>query len=131
MTENTVLNNLKTRFSCRKFKPVPVEREKLEAIIDAAKYAANGHHMEAWHFTIITSEEAKQELLDAVEVTVVGNRNCRHTELFGPFEKIFYGRLPIQNRVLGMDVKVYETHTAKITILPDTCNYSERRCETV
>ena len=72
-----------------------------------------------------------QELLDAVEVTVVGNRNGRHTELFGPFEKIFYGRLPIQNRVLGMDVKVYETHTAKITILPDTCNYSERRCETV
>ena len=66
MIENEVLKNMKTRFSCRKFKPVPVEREKLEAIIDAAKYAANGHHMEAWHFTIITSEEAKQELLDAV-----------------------------------------------------------------
>ena len=66
MIENEVLKNMKTRFSCRKFKPVPVEREKLEAIIDAAKYAANGHHMEAWHFTIVTSEEAKQELLEAV-----------------------------------------------------------------
>lgn len=66
MIENAVLNNMKTRFSCRKFKPDPVEKEKLEAIIDAAKYAANGHHMEAWHFTIITTEEGKKELLDAV-----------------------------------------------------------------
>ena len=44
MIENEVLNNMKTRFSCRKYKPDPVEKEKLEAIIDAAKYAANGHN---------------------------------------------------------------------------------------
>ena len=29
--ENDVLKNMKTRFSCRKFKPDPVEKEKLEA----------------------------------------------------------------------------------------------------
>ena len=66
MIENEVLTNMKTRFSCRKYKPDPVEREKLETVIDAAKYAANGHNLQAWHFTIITTEEAKQELLDAV-----------------------------------------------------------------
>lgn len=66
MIENEVLKNMKTRFSCRKFKPDPVEKEKIEAILDAAKHAANGHHLEAWHFTIVTTEEGKQELLDAV-----------------------------------------------------------------
>ena len=66
MIENEVLKNMKTRFSCRKYKPDPIEKEKLEAVIDAAKYAACGHHAEAWHFTIITSDEAKQELLDAI-----------------------------------------------------------------
>lgn len=50
MIENAVLENMKKRFSCRKFKTDPVEREKLEAVIDAAKYAASGHNKQAWHF---------------------------------------------------------------------------------
>lgn len=66
MMENEVLKNMKTRFCCRSFKPDPIEKEKLEAILDAAKYAANGHNTQAWHFTVITTEEGKRELLEAV-----------------------------------------------------------------
>ena len=47
MIENEVLRTMKSRFRCRRFKPDPVEKEKLEAILDAAKYAANGHNLEA------------------------------------------------------------------------------------
>lgn len=66
MIENTVLTNMKTRFCCRSFKSDAVEREKLEAILEAGKYAASGHNAQGWHFTVITTEEGKSELLDAV-----------------------------------------------------------------
>lgn len=66
MIENEVLLNMKTRFSARKFKSTPIEREKLEAVIEAAKYAPSGHNTQGWHFTIINTEEGKQELLNAV-----------------------------------------------------------------
>ena len=36
------LNVLKTRRSCRSYKPDPVEDEKLNAIIEAGTYAATG-----------------------------------------------------------------------------------------
>ena len=61
MIDHVVLENMKTRFSCRKFKPDPVEKEKLEAILEAATYSASGHNQQAWHFTVITTEEGKKQ----------------------------------------------------------------------
>lgn len=66
MIENEVLKNMKTRFSGRKYKSTPIEKEKLEAILEAAKYAPSGHNRQAWHFTVITTEEGKKALRDAV-----------------------------------------------------------------
>ncbi len=66
MITNEAIDNMKTRFSCRRYKPDPVEKEKLDAIIDAAKHAASGHNLQKWHFTVITSEEGRKELLEAV-----------------------------------------------------------------
>ena len=91
MIENEVLKTMKSRFSCRKYKPDPVEKEKLEAIIDAAKYAANGHNLEAWHFTVITTEEGKRELLEAVgpepeEFKKLGPKGAKW-----PFPSDYYG----------------------------------------
>lgn len=91
MIENEVLKNMKTRFSARKFKPDPVEKEKIEAVIDAAKYAANGHHLEAWHFTIITSEEAKQELLESVGPEPESFRKLAPKGAVWPYPSDFYG----------------------------------------
>ena len=91
MIENEVLRNMKTRFSCRKYKPDPVEKEKLEAIIDAAKYAANGHHLEAWHFTIITTEQGKQELLEAVGPEPEAFRKLAPKGAAWPFPSDFFG----------------------------------------
>ena len=91
MIENEVLKNMKTRFSCRKYKQDPVEKEKLEAIIDAAKYAANGHHLEAWHFTVITTEEAKKELLEAVGPETEAFRQLAPKGAKWPFPSDFFG----------------------------------------
>lgn len=64
--ENEVLHCMKTRFSCRKYKNTPVEKEKLDAILEAATYAASGHNAQGWYFTVIQSDEAKAKLLSAV-----------------------------------------------------------------
>lgn len=91
MIDNAVLNNMKTRFSCRKYKPVPVEKEKLEAIVDAAKYAASGHNMQAWHFTVITTEEGKKELLDAVGPEPEDFKKLAPKGAVWPFPSNFFG----------------------------------------
>ena len=60
MENNEVLKNMNSRFSCRRFKPDAVEKEKLEAVIEAAKHAASGHNLQAWHFTVISTEQGKK-----------------------------------------------------------------------
>ena len=65
MINNEVLSVIRSRFSCRNFSSKSVEREKIETVLDAAKYAPNGGGAQAWHFTVITSEEGKQLLLKA------------------------------------------------------------------
>lgn len=91
MIENEVLKNMMTRFSSRKFKPDPVEKEKLEAVIEAAKYAASGHNMQGWHFTVVTTEEGKQELLDAVGPEPEDFKKLGPKGATWPFPSDFFG----------------------------------------
>lgn len=89
--ENAVLENMKNRFSCRKFKPDPIEKEKLEAVLEAAKYAASGHNMQAWHFTVITTKEGKQELLEAVGPEPPEFKELAPKGVTWPFPSDFFG----------------------------------------
>lgn len=91
MPDNAVLANMKTRFSCRKFKPDPVEKEKLEAVLEAAKFAASGHNRQAWHFTVITTPEGKQELLDAVAPEPEDFKRLAPKGAVWPFPSDFFG----------------------------------------
>ena len=91
MIGNEVLKNMKARFSCRRFKPDPVEKEKLEAVLDAARYAANGHNAQAWHFTVITTEEGKRELREAVGPEPGGFRKLAPEGAVWPFPSDFFG----------------------------------------
>ena len=62
-----------------------------------------------------------EELLHAVHITVVRDGQCGHPQLVGPVEKVFYGRLSVQDGVLGVDVKMHKTHRNKDTsFFPDS-----------
>ena len=61
-----------------------------------------------------------EELFYAVHVAVVRYGQGRHTKLLGPVKEVFYGRLPVQDGVLGMDMEVNETHATKIRNLPQS-----------
>ncbi len=91
MIDNEVLKNMRQRFSCRRFKDQAVEKEKIEAIIDAAKYAASGHTEQPWHFTLVTSDEGKQMLLDAVAPEPEDFKRLAPPGASWPFPNDFFG----------------------------------------
>lgn len=88
---NEVLQNIRTRFSCRRFLDKPVEEQKLKAILDAAKYAPSGHNQQSWHFTVIRTEEGKSLLLKAVGTTPTPDFLKMHPNGKWPFMSDFCG----------------------------------------
>lgn len=100
--ENIVLQTMRERFSCKKFLDRPVEKEKLEAILDAAKYAPSGHNMQGWHFTVITSAEAKKLLLASVSPEPEDFKKLAPKGAVWPFPADFYGA-PVVIMISGPD----------------------------
>ena len=50
------------------------------------------------------------EVLDAAHVAVVGDGQARHAQLLRPAEELLDVAHPVEDGVLGMDVKMYEGH---------------------
>lgn len=49
----------KKRFSARSYKPDAVEQEKLDTIIECARFAPSAVNYQPWHFLIVKSEERR------------------------------------------------------------------------
>ncbi|WP_428897352.1 Nitroreductase [Parelusimicrobium proximum] len=56
-----VLDIIKNRRSIRKYKKTPVEKEKIEAIIEAGRLAPSACNAQPWHFVVFNEEEAKNK----------------------------------------------------------------------
>jgi len=61
--ENSVIENMMTRTSVRKFKSTPVEKEKIEAILHAGMAAPSAVNKQPWHFMVVTDPN----ILDKIE----------------------------------------------------------------
>ena len=59
---NEVLKTIKARRSVRGYSDKQVPQKELVAIIDAARYAPSGMHLETWHFTAIQRADTLVEL---------------------------------------------------------------------
>lgn len=57
---------LKGRRSVRRFLPEPVPMQILERIIETASYAPSAHNRQPWRFVVVESQEARQQLTDAM-----------------------------------------------------------------
>lgn len=57
-----VLQTIKDRRSIRKYKDTPVEREKIDQLLDAARLAPSWKNMQCWRFLVLT-DPIKQELV--------------------------------------------------------------------
>jgi nitroreductase len=54
---NSVIENILTRRSIRKYKNQQIEDEDLKIILEAAKYAPSGGNSQTWHFTVLQNKE--------------------------------------------------------------------------
>jgi nitroreductase len=55
---------LKTRRSIRKYKSTPVEPEKLEQCLEAARWAPSASNKQPWEFLIVTDAEKRKKLAE-------------------------------------------------------------------
>ena len=56
------LNLLKTRRSIRKYKNTPVEKEKIQKCLEAARWAPSASNKQPWEFLIVTDENTRIKL---------------------------------------------------------------------
>lgn len=70
---------IKSRRSCRSFLPEPVEPEKIDRILDAARWAPSPANSQPWEFTVITSRAVIDELYELSEDA----KKTGHIELRG------------------------------------------------
>lgn len=74
---NEVLRVICERRSIRIFRSDPVEPEKVEAILEAARWAPSGRNTQPWRFVVVESKEKREELgrvvtqMDMVRTTPV------------------------------------------------------------
>ena len=59
---NVVLEAIRSRRSVRAYKDTLLNKDDLQAIVEAGAWAPSGHNMQAWHFTVVQD----RALLDEV-----------------------------------------------------------------
>jgi nitroreductase len=62
-----VLEAIKKRRSIRKFQTKPVENEKINLVLEAARLSPSASNQQPYHFIVITKPEAKESLRAAYE----------------------------------------------------------------
>ncbi len=55
---NLVVN----RFSCRKYTPAPVSRDKVLALLDAARLAPSACNRQPWQFVVVDSQQQRDKI---------------------------------------------------------------------
>ena len=67
-----MLEIITSRQSDRKFEASPVEKEKLERIIDAARMSPSANNAQPWKFIVVTDPELIKNISEATSVKLLG-----------------------------------------------------------
>lgn len=60
-----VAQAVRTRYSCRNYLDKPVEPEKLQAVLEAARQAPSAKNLQDWRFVVATDREIRRKLAAA------------------------------------------------------------------
>ena len=61
----TLMEIIKGRRSIRAYDSRPVEKEKIEAVLEAARLAPSARNRQKWQFIVVTDPQVKEKMLDA------------------------------------------------------------------
>jgi nitroreductase len=81
---------VRERTSIRAYKPDPIEEDKLERILDAARLAPSGKNGQPWTFIVVKDEEIRRKLVPA----------CKNQE--------FVGQAPVVVVACGNEERAYK-----------------------
>jgi nitroreductase len=62
-----VLEAIRTRRSCRSFRPDPIPEEDLKTIIEAATWAPSPLNAQPWEFIVVTSQAVKERIFQEAD----------------------------------------------------------------
>ena len=65
--KTAVITAIEGRRSVRVYKPDPIPREILEAIIAAGTWAPNGFNQQPWRFVVVESEAMRKRFIAAAD----------------------------------------------------------------
>lgn len=60
-----VIQAIAQRYSCRAYKPDPVEEDKLNQILEAARLAPSARNFQDWRFVVVTDQAVRTQLMAA------------------------------------------------------------------
>jgi len=63
------------RRTVRRYRPDPVPREDIEAILEAARWAPSGMNMQPWEFVVVTDEQTRRELGELARYYVIHSQH--------------------------------------------------------
>ena len=61
----TVSEAIQSRYSCRSYQDRPIERDKLDVILEAARLAPSAKNMQDWRFVVVTNKDTRRRLAEA------------------------------------------------------------------
>ena len=61
-TNMPVLNEILNRYSCRSYQDRPIEQEKLDRIVEAARLAPSASNLQEWRFVFVRDAELRQQM---------------------------------------------------------------------
>lgn len=62
---NETIESILNRRSIRKYEAKPVEQEKIDLIIECARFAPSARNLQPWHFTVITRRDVLDRISEA------------------------------------------------------------------
>jgi nitroreductase len=68
---NDVLKAIKNRRTIRRFKPNPIDEEKIQMILDAGRWAPSFSNLQPWRFIVIKDQKLKNALDKAARESVL------------------------------------------------------------
>ena len=68
---NDVLNAIKNRRTIRRFKPNPIDEEKIKSILEAGRWAPSFSNLQPWRFIVIKDQGLKNALDKASRESVL------------------------------------------------------------
>jgi nitroreductase len=57
-----VIEAIRKRYSCRAYEERPIEQEKLDSLLEAARLAPSARNAQDWRFVVVTDKEVKRQV---------------------------------------------------------------------